>query len=533
MIRRLCAAASRLPWFAVAVVAVIGAGIAATAWYAAERADVTANGFPLDDAWIHLQFARNLAAGHGYSFNPGIPSSGSTAPLWTLLLAVPLALGAGPVEAGIALGQLFFWLTALAASVLTFRLTGSRWTALLAAAASVLTPRLVWAGLSGMEVSLYAFLVTASLACYASALAGAGRWTTAWGPLIGLAGWARPETFLVVPLLFLHWLWRRYCTGGRRAGNLAAPAICVAVIALFVAFNYAMGGRPLPNTFYAKTYGMGTALSLAEGRPLDALEDAFKYPLRFLEHVVHWQTMQLVGLFGGALAGLLALLGLLGRAAPPGGRLIVAILVTMPVLKALGAPEPSILVHDGRYIAHLLVLAIVLCSAGFLALHRLTTLRWLVPLLAVAALGQLGAASARAAEQYAREVRNINDLQLVTARWLHEATTPAARIATNDIGAIAYFGERFIVDTEGLVTPEAIKPKRARRLVPFLEAQRPDLLVIFPEWYPELAARTDVLAEIRRFSAERVVAGGRSLVVYRMPWTRSEVLRLPAERNQP
>ena len=43
-------------------------------------------GFPLDDSWIHLHFARNLAAGAGFSYNPGTPIAGSTAPLWTLLL---------------------------------------------------------------------------------------------------------------------------------------------------------------------------------------------------------------------------------------------------------------------------------------------------------------------------------------------------------------------------------------------------------------------------------------------------------------
>jgi len=52
-------------------------------------------GFPLDDAWIHFQFARNVASGHGFAFNPDVPMAGSTAPLWTLLLAGG-ALIAGP-----------------------------------------------------------------------------------------------------------------------------------------------------------------------------------------------------------------------------------------------------------------------------------------------------------------------------------------------------------------------------------------------------------------------------------------------------
>src|SRR4051794_21135502 len=40
-------------------------------------------GLPLDDGWIHLQFARNLAHGAGLAYNPGERVAGSTAPLWT------------------------------------------------------------------------------------------------------------------------------------------------------------------------------------------------------------------------------------------------------------------------------------------------------------------------------------------------------------------------------------------------------------------------------------------------------------------
>ena len=45
-------------------------------------------GLPLDDGWIHLQFARNLAAGEGLAYNPGELVAGSTAPLWTALLSI-------------------------------------------------------------------------------------------------------------------------------------------------------------------------------------------------------------------------------------------------------------------------------------------------------------------------------------------------------------------------------------------------------------------------------------------------------------
>ena len=45
-------------------------------------------GFPLDDSWIHLTYARNLAVFGEWAFQPGKPSAGSTAPLWTALLSI-------------------------------------------------------------------------------------------------------------------------------------------------------------------------------------------------------------------------------------------------------------------------------------------------------------------------------------------------------------------------------------------------------------------------------------------------------------
>ena len=55
-----------------------------------------AAGYPLDDAWIHQTYARNLALRGEFAFVSGQPSAGSTAPLWTLLLAPGYWLGLTP-----------------------------------------------------------------------------------------------------------------------------------------------------------------------------------------------------------------------------------------------------------------------------------------------------------------------------------------------------------------------------------------------------------------------------------------------------
>jgi len=53
-------------------------------------------GFPLDDAWIHQTFARNLALRGEWAFIPGETTAGSTAPLWSALLAVGFWLKLAP-----------------------------------------------------------------------------------------------------------------------------------------------------------------------------------------------------------------------------------------------------------------------------------------------------------------------------------------------------------------------------------------------------------------------------------------------------
>lgn len=519
-------------WPAAAIVIAV---VLVAAWGTIVEWSQTDPGFPLDDTWIHLQFARNIAEGHGFSFNPSVPSSGSSAPLWTLLLAVPLTLGLGPIASAKLLGIALAAVTALAASALTHRLSGHAWAGLLAGVAVAITPRMAWASLSGMEAPLYTALVTLAMLTYVRALSEPRDERGLWAVLAGLAGWARPETFVAAAILAAAWILGggRDRTTRRLVHGWWRPLLILAIVtAGFVAFNMYVGGRPLPNTFYAKNYGMGTAVSLAEGRPLDALLDIGRYPLNLLGDSIWWHASHDGLLFGGALVGVLLLIGALGQAAPPGGRALLAVLVFTPIAKGLIAPQPVMLVHDGRYVMHLLVLGLVVCACGVAALARFARPRWVVGALAVAGLVQMGGATVGTMATYAAEVKNINDLQVRTARWIARHTAPDARVATNDIGAIAFFSRRFILDTEGLITPDAIWDKRMWRIDRFLERSKPDVVVIFPAWYPYLSRRPDLLTEVTRISAPIVIAGGVSLVIYRTPWTRPDRLRAGTYSNK-
>src|SRR5438477_95827 len=74
---------------------------------------------PLDDAWIHQTFARNLALHGEFAFVPGQISAGSTSPFWTILLAPGFLWPLGPEPWTYLFGAILLFGVAL----LTWRIT--------------------------------------------------------------------------------------------------------------------------------------------------------------------------------------------------------------------------------------------------------------------------------------------------------------------------------------------------------------------------------------------------------------------------
>ena len=97
---------------------------------------------------------------------------------------------------------------------------------------------------------------------------------------------------------------------------------------------------------------------------------------------------------------------------------------------------------------------------------------------------------------------------------------PGSRVAVNDVGAIAYFSRRRILDLEGLVSPEVLPYRvHADRGLRVVTDMQPDYLVIFRAWYPDIVA-SGQFREIHRIGiAGNVISAGDTLVVYKTPFS--------------
>jgi arabinofuranosyltransferase len=481
--------------------AIVAGGVAVLLGFGlAEHRIAGVVGLPLDDAWIHLRLATNLATGGGFALNPGEPVAASTAPLWTLLLAAALAAGLPGLGAAKLLGGLGYLAAALAARRLGARLGLAPPLALAAGLATVGFGRLAWGALSGMEVPLAAALVTA-----AAWAAVAGRHGLA-AIGFGLATLARPEAGLLIPL---HALGARSVPAG-----LGRVALGLLVLAPAVAFNWATVGRLVPATAAAKVEG--GLLGRLEG----TAEPASAAAVRVAGYLGEWAG-QLVAdhpaLPALAVVGALVLrrrgLGALG-----------AVLVLHPVATALLAPYRGPAFQTGRYSSHLLPLLAVLALAGLAPLLGVLAARpaWRRTVLALLALG-LVAGLPGAATRYAWGVQNIDAMQVRLGGWVAHTTPPAALIGANDIGALSYFGQRRVLDLMGLATPEILPHRRQGEagVLRFLETRCPDYLVIFPAWFPALAARADLLQPLVRIRLpHNEVAGADEMVGYETVWNR-------------
>jgi hypothetical protein len=490
-------------------------------------------GFPLDDAWIHQTYARNLAESGQLAFVPGQPSAGSTAPLWSALLSLAYLLHLPFRWWSYGLGLLLLALTGWSSQRLGRRLfPESRWVGPAAGLFCLAEWHHVWAALSGMETLLFVWLslllVERYLAWQGGGVATA-RISFYLGLLGGLLTLTRPEGLGLVGLIGLHEAVTRWTRRADQRGawfraltrHWAGLGLgLLLLITPYVAFHLWATGLPFPNTFYAKQAEYGIILqefSLGQrlfGR-LGPVEESAQGVVRVI--FIGPQLLLLPGLLYG--------LWLTGRER----RLAVGLLwvwgVSYLLLYALRLP---VTYQHGRYQIPVLAWLILLGVWGMARLltrsttaakpspvrrviSRVTILSLLLLLLGFNLLG---------AQAYGRDVRIIESEMVATAHWLAANTGPAGLIAAHDIGAIGYFTQRPLLDLAGLVSPEVIPIIRDEAaLFELLANRRVDYLVTFPSWYRLMTGQPGLELRYTTAAPWAPAAGGDNMAVYTFPWS--------------
>jgi hypothetical protein len=457
-------------------------------------------GYPLDDSWIHQDFARTLAISHEFAYSPGRSGAGSTSPIWVLLLTPPYLLFDRTPPLGVVVGwsailgaaalAALAMLTGMAAKDLAAAAAASertqRLTSLLASLAVVTEWHLVWAAASGMETVLFSALAIGVLLL---ASRGAPAWTL--GLLVAISVGVRPEGAALVALVggssLLATLWRH-----RDVLNLtwlrtwvlrwALPFATIVVLAVapYALLNLHASGQIAPSTIAAKAAyysGGGLAASLAGYVEQVVVVMLASSPVLVLLGVLSYsQRLQASGAHSRK--------DPTGSDGPRPARLLRALLIAWPLVLLLAyAGRLPVLYHNGRYLMPGLPPLLALGAAGAIPLliqQRRTLSHVAVGLLAVAAVFSL----VRGAQIYGDNVNFINACQVDTARWLSAHTAPGSLVATHDIGAIGYFSQRPVLDIAGLVDPQVTSYLGDQPgLEAYIKARRAAYVVEFTDWF--------------------------------------------------
>ena len=387
-------------------------------------------GFPLDDSYIDLTIARNLAQTGALGLIRGHVSSGATSPLWAVLQSFNFKLlHVDPVIFNLGLG----WLMLLAIGTLLFLIARKGGFPIGPSFALAATPALcgnfVWLATIGME---HLSLVLATV--IAVWLWQNERWT-GLSACSGLLVLIRPEALVLAPVFVIA------AFLAKRVLPLKVLAGWGIGIALLFSSNLLISHSLMPTTEQGRSWlwfhenGKHSAYSL--GNFLTSYVSRMQFQLPLNAHNAFVRGIQGACLFGLSAWGIVRLL----RFRNAGVTLLVALAATHFLVFLLAFPTIG---HGGRY--QPLFLLLIFPGLYFCPLFSRRTAPYII-----AASGLLSLTVWHIAVK--DSIGHINETHGQVATWLREHTPDGAVIASYDIGRISYDSNRTVIDLGGLVDP--------------------------------------------------------------------------------
>jgi hypothetical protein len=307
----------------------------------------------IDDAYIFLRYAHNIARGYGYVYNIGSPVEGATSTSWTLILAaidwlgLPLERATEALSFGLELATVALVWLKLRRDQLSLAATA------VALAALLLSESWRLSVLMGLETGLYALLLASLLVALLWFGGGSPAWYAA-GPIGALLLLTRPESVLTLGLVAI-WLIFQLGPAGR---VLRIVSIWGLALLLLTGWRFATFGEIVPNSVIAKSL------------PIQGYADPATIWPRVragIEYLMVWAGSIWWALLLAA-AGLLTLL----RREP--ARALLFVLLLLPTL-AVAVLSGGDWMPFSRLLTPLLPLVALLCAAAVQAIQDSPLLR--------------------------------------------------------------------------------------------------------------------------------------------------------------
>ncbi len=486
-------------------------------------------GVPLDDSWIHFRFAENFASGYFFHYNIGQPVAGSTSPLWVVLLAAFSFISGNYIFNSVFLSAIFHLLSCLFIYRLSLEIFSRKAStkneagtiSLFVAIVTVLTGRLAWAGLSGMETTLFTFLCIGGIYAHIINLEQK-RFTLIPSLLFALASVTRPESFLLFGLYVIDVVVNSIKE--KNFNKVILPlsfgiVIFIIITTPYFVFSHFTSEHFLPTTFR----GQGGRLNdfIPSKKYLEVtftflFRDNFIITLLYLAGIVYY-IINLRKKFFYEFRSV---------------NLIFLWIFLLPAISSLFVPNWR---HHGRYIMPLLPLINFAAFYIYFSLSDKLKNRKLKDFaLSRLALILIVGFSLLYYAVYARAIgmntQNINDQQVTLAHWVDQNVGKDETIALNDIGAITFITKNKVVDMAGLVSPEILRYRTYQwqdnldSTYYLLKNNNVSYVIIYDTWFePFLAKYGDRFEYVRSAILEdNTICGGEEMKVYKIHYPESE-----------
>ena len=450
-------------------------------------------GFPFDDSYIYLTYAKQIGRGQPFSYYDGGGfSAGATSPLWPAIIAPLWTIG----FRGYAFVFAAFTACALllagcaAVTVQLGKRSMGMGGGILAAVLICSCAAFTYAGLAAMEVALAAFLLLAT-ALKLMTEGDREQPSRLLLALLGATALARPELSVVVGLVMAG-NFLQQC--GRRRFRVAALwCLPYVPLVLWMICNRIFAGQFSPNTAVVKSHvhlpGFDWTYFVA----------VFKKQFGNMFGTLWWSDKS--PLWGVRLLSVLWVVG--------AGRLLwwarchqrwsaafVLIATPMLVTTTVVATSGQWTFHNYRYISYAFpafFVVVGLSLAAFPIPKRapswLTRLTWLPAAVLACVVAWTSYAPLRAEMRYfGQGARDTNAHVVKIGRWIDNNLPADAHVAFHDAGAIGYYSNRRVTDILGLVTNGNARHanngpgSRFERLERLPIQDRPTHIAYYPGW---------------------------------------------------